>query len=124
LEARAVITIFDQIKAGVHELVSSDVLVLEVMKNSDSVKRQLVLDALKYAAEEYRMSERDRQRGKELEAMLFQRFDASHIACAEGARANAFLTTDDRLLGRARKFQARLLVRVYDPIQWLGEVSS
>jgi predicted nucleic acid-binding protein len=124
LEAQAVIEILEQTKTGEHELVSSDVLRLEVSKNSDDSKRSLVLKNLNQAVEQYLVRETDRQRGQALEALGFKSVDALHLACAESGKAFAFLTTDDRLLRRARRLQKKLLVRVYNPIQWLIEVSK
>jgi len=38
------------------------------------------------------------------------------------ARADVFLTSDDRLLRRARRAQKRLRVRVENPLSWLQTV--
>jgi predicted nucleic acid-binding protein len=64
------------------------------------------------------------QRGTELEAFGFGAYDALHLACAEAARADVFLTTDDALLHRAQHHEERIRVRVENPLTWLRERSE
>lgn len=47
-----------------------------------------------------------------------------HLACAESGKADIFLTTDDRLLRRVQHCQARLYIRVENPVTWLEEVTE
>jgi predicted nucleic acid-binding protein len=61
-------------------------------------------------------------RAKELQAMGFRTYDALHLACAEQALVNVFLTTDDRVLRIATRYTAQLQVRVANPLAWLLEV--
>ncbi|MEI8121263.1 MAG: PIN domain-containing protein [bacterium] len=61
-------------------------------------------------------------RGFELERYGFGALDALHLACAEKACADIFLTTDDALLRRALKTESSLSVRVSNPWAWLEEV--
>jgi predicted nucleic acid-binding protein len=51
----------------------------------------------------------------------FADFDALHLACAERAEVDVFLTTDDRLLRRAKRLAAQLRVRVENPATWVRE---
>ena len=60
-------------------------------------------------------------RARELMAAGFGAFDALHLASAESGGVDVFLTTDDRLLRTARRVAKRLLVRVENPLTWLGE---
>jgi len=57
-------------------------------------------------------------RAAELERLGFHAFDALHLACAEAAAADVFLTTDDRLLRAAKRHAAELKVRVENPRAW------
>ena len=66
--------------------------------------------------------ERERSRAIDLQRLGFKAVDASHVACAESARADVLLTTDDGLLRKASKHGAGLLVRVANPLSWLQEV--
>jgi predicted nucleic acid-binding protein len=61
-------------------------------------------------------------RAKELQAVGFRTYDALHLACAEHARVDVVLTTDDRVLRLATRHAASLQVRVANPLNWLIEV--
>lgn len=63
-------------------------------------------------------------RGTQLETLGFKWFDALHLACAESGKADIFLTTDDRLLRKAKRLSSDLRVRVENPYTWLQEVNS
>jgi hypothetical protein len=60
-------------------------------------------------------------RGETLERAGFADFDALHLACAERAGVDVFLTTDDRLLKRANRLAVELRVRVENPATWVRE---
>ncbi len=47
--------------------------------------------------------------------------DAVHLACAEAARADVLLTTDDPMRRRAHRIRDRVTVRVENPVTWLNE---
>ena len=64
------------------------------------------------------------ERGTQLESLGFKWLDALHIACAESGRADILLTTDDRMLRRAKRFRLQLRVRVENPYTWLEEISK
>jgi predicted nucleic acid-binding protein len=49
----------------------------------------------------------------------FGALDAAHVACAEAAACDCFLTCDDRLIRRARRVQ--LAVRVQNPVEYVEE---
>jgi predicted nucleic acid-binding protein len=51
-----------------------------------------------------------------LMGMGFRGFDALHIACAEAAKVDVFITCDDRLLAVARRLSSSLEVKVADPL--------
>ncbi len=47
--------------------------------------------------------------------------DALHLAGAESATANVFLTADDKLLKLATRLSSQLQVTVANPVFWLLE---
>jgi predicted nucleic acid-binding protein len=63
-------------------------------------------------------------RAQALKAMGFRTYDALHLACAEQATVDVFLTTDDGVLRIATRHSAQLQVRVANPLEWLLEVIS
>lgn len=52
----------------------------------------------------------------------FRGFDALHLAFAEAGRADAFVTTDDRLLTVAQRVAPQLKLRVTDPVALVREL--
>ena len=68
------------------------------------------------------VNEKEVKRAKELQKEDFQVFDALHIACAESAKADVFLSTDDHLLKQAKQVSKRLKVRVENPLAWVEEM--
>lgn len=68
------------------------------------------------------VSEAVQTRAEELERFGLKTLDALHIACAEAGGVAALLTTDDRMLAKARELRGSLYVKVENPILWLTEV--
>jgi hypothetical protein len=60
----------------------------------------------------------------ELMGLGLKNFDAFHLASAEQASAETFVTCDDRLLTAANRHAASLKVRVVNPVDLAREVLS
>lgn len=60
-------------------------------------------------------------RAKKLEQLGFKPADAVHIAAAERAKADVFLSCDDRLCRLAMRRKNELLIPVANPVDWLKE---
>lgn len=58
-------------------------------------------------------------RSRELQQLGFSSYDAAHVASAERGRADAFLSTDDRLIKRAKRNTRLMQVNVDNPVSWL-----
>jgi predicted nucleic acid-binding protein len=63
-----------------------------------------------------------RPRVEELVGFGLKPLDAAHVAYAESARCDAFVTCDDRLLRHARR--AQLAVRVMNPVEYTEEITD
>ena len=61
-------------------------------------------------------------RADELQKLGFRFSDALHLACAETAGADVFLTTDDQLLRLAFRVKEQIITTVINPANWLLEV--
>jgi predicted nucleic acid-binding protein len=101
-EAEAIEGILRLVQDGRATWVSSRVLEIEIGRNPDLERREDVLTLLAFADEVVVPGPEDAARAKSLEQLVFGEFDALHLACAERATADVFLTTDDSLLRRAR----------------------
>ncbi|MDF2439947.1 MAG: hypothetical protein JWN98_931 [Abditibacteriota bacterium] len=65
-------------------------------------------------------------RAEDLEMQGIHAFDALHLAAAESAGVDIFLTTDDRLLRVAKRLSdsGQLAMPVANPLSWLQENST
>ncbi len=63
-----------------------------------------------------------KERAKQLQKLGFASYDAAHVASAERAASDIFLTTDDRLMRRSQTYAQLLKVKVNNPLQWLSQV--
>jgi predicted nucleic acid-binding protein len=61
-------------------------------------------------------------RAEELMKLSFKFHDALHLAFAEAGDADVFLTTDDRLLRKAKQSQNIFSVEVENPTIWLMNI--
>lgn len=59
---------------------------------------------------------------QELMQLGFKLYDALHLASAACAEADIFLTTDDRLLKRAKRYNQSITVPTANPVVWLMNV--
>ena len=104
--------------------ISSTVLSDEIDQTADLMKRFRIKTLLSRAHQTIFSGIDAGTRGKNLELLGFQEFDALHIACAEIGEADIFLTTDDKLLRRAKRYHEQLHIQVKNPSTWLQEVNS
>jgi len=122
LEAEAVLAILARIENGEWTWVGSEVLMDEIEQTPDIQKLSRAKLLSGFVQENIEIGEKEEQRAKELQNEGFQVFDALHIACAESAEADVFLSTDDRLLKLAKHISRQLHVRVENPLLWVEEM--
>ena len=122
LEAEAVLLILGRCEAGAWQWLSSAVVEEEVDNTPSPERRSRVRTMLSGTHSVVTLTAAAVTRAKELQAMGFRTYDALHLACAEQATVDIFLTTDDRVLRIATRHTAQLQVRVANPLAWLLEV--
>ena len=110
------------IRAGHVTWVSSTVLSIEVSRNPNPERRRDAEALLAFVNEVVVPNQEVADRAREIEKRGFGTFDALHLASAEQAGVEVFLTTDNVLLRRARRNVARLRLRVENPVLWYQEV--
>ena len=103
--------------------ISSSILQFEINQNPDLDQRVSLTTLLQLRHQIVFVSGEEILRGEELEGLGFKELDALHIACAESGNADILLTTDDRMLRRAKRYRAQLRVRVENPYTWLQEIN-
>jgi predicted nucleic acid-binding protein len=124
LEAEAVLLILGRCEAREWQWISSAVVEEEVNNTPSRERRSRVRSMLSGADSTVALTDTAIARAQEVKAMGFRTYDALHLACAEGALVDVFLTTDDRVLRIAARHTVQLKVRVANPLDWLLEVVS
>jgi predicted nucleic acid-binding protein len=123
IETTAVLAILREWREGRLELVRSDAHELENEQNSNPLRAAIVRGLLNRMPPSGPPPQAVRDRVISLESKGVRPFDGYHLAWAEHLRADAFLTTDDRLLRRAAGLVPGTL-RLMGPVQWVEELPS
>ena len=123
-EAEAIEELIGLATSGGRVWVGSVVLEAEIARNSDAERRADAQALLEFVGQVVGLDDGIVARGRKLQGVGFSEFDALHIACAESARVDVLLTTDDRLLRRANRLKQELAVRVLNPVSFLEEVKN
>jgi len=121
LEAEAVLLILGHCEAGEWQWISSAVVEEEVGHTPNSERRARVQNMLRGAQTTVGLTDAAVERAQAIKSVGFRTYDALHLACAEHAAVDIFLTTDDQVLRLATRHAAQLHVRVANPVAWLLE---
>lgn len=118
LETLALALILQLVEAGEGTLINSVVLEFENSRNPFSLRQDWMTRCLGQAKIYQRVNESIRERAETLEKHGLKAMDALHIACAETASADYFITCDDRLL----KKQKHIQVSAMNPLDFVQKV--
>lgn len=121
-ETQAVFSILERIEDGVDQLVWSAVLTFENSQHPLQDRRDEIARWKQRASSNLGITVAIADRAQELVDAGFRALDGAHLACAESAGCNCFLTCDDRLLRRAGRVQ--LAVVVQNPADYIEEFSD
>jgi len=102
-------------------IINSCVLEYENSKSPLIDRRDKIEDLLKIASDYVRYSERLENRAEEIEKRGFMAMDALHIACAEAAKSDFFITCDDLLLRKGKANKDKLKVRIVGLMEFFSE---
>jgi len=124
LEADAITWILERMDEGDWTQVSSDMATIEVTAIQDPDRKARVRLLLPKSENVLTLTQATFERAAELQVVGFKPADAVHIAAAEEARADVFLSCDDRLCRLAHRQQRNVGVRVANPLDWLKEIGD
>ena len=122
MESEAIATVLGHFDRGEWIWLGSEAINVEINRMTDIERKVKVEKLASGMSQMVILTAEHEKRAQELSGLGFKLLDALHIACAESGRAHAFLTTDDRLVKRARKYKGKLKVNVANPLNWLKEV--
>lgn len=121
LEADAILGIITACEANEIELVSSDILLLEINRNPHRNRRDYALQVLSIATEFVEIDSHVEKRARVFNTLTIKTLDAFHLALAEKAEVDYFCTCDDKLSKKARSI-SDLKVKVVSPIDLIQEL--
>jgi len=124
LEAEAVKFVLDGVSMGQYHWISSGAIDFEVRNCRDATRRLALQVLLELASETVALEEQVIARAESLAAANIRGVDTIHLALAEQAGCDVFLTTDEKLLRRAHRLAGMLRIRVVNPIEWVDEVHT
>jgi predicted nucleic acid-binding protein len=104
------------------ELIVSEIITIEISKIQDPVKKQKIQLLYKSAVEKVKYNAVIKSRAAEFRKQHVKLFDSLHLAAAEYANANIFLTTDVQLLKTAAR--TNLKIRIANPLNYYMEVMN
>ena len=104
IETQIFVVLLMMVSQGHIDLIHSFALAYENSKNPNPEKRIKISDFLKYSREYVSYDENILAMAVEYETRGLDGMDALHVACAEKAKADFFVTCDDALLRRLRRF--------------------
>jgi predicted nucleic acid-binding protein len=119
IEAEAVLSILEMAQSGALEIIGSDIIDDELSQMPDSERLEKIKLLLSLASSHGSLTSAVERRATELEKWNILSLDALHLASAENAQADYFLTTDDNLLNKAIRHQSELKVKVENPAKWV-----
>jgi predicted nucleic acid-binding protein len=122
LEAEAILAVLNYSRMSAWSVIGSAVIDFEIGRMPDHDKR-LKVQILSTLHDIYvKVDAGVERRAMELKQVGLKALDALHVSCAERAKAEVFLTTDDHLLSKAVQNKEILKVRIENPLQWVTEV--
>jgi len=121
VEAESVVVILEMVEQGKVELISSSVLVYENLMNPFIYRREYVASYLSMASVFVATNAALLERAREIEQRGIAALDALHLASAEQAEAEWFITCDDRILRRRRRGRLPVAFNVSTPVEFVAE---
>lgn len=123
IESEAIMSILFHCQQGDWELVGSEIIDLELSKLQNPFKKQKTIMLTNIAVMKIYLNPRIEARAMEYNNLGVDLFDSLHIACAEEAKADIMLSTDDNLLKRVKRL-AEAGISIKNPVNWLMEVTD
>lgn len=121
-ETDAVFRILERITGGLDQLVWSEILDFENSRHPLADRRTEIGRWRHQAKVRIDVDDRVAALAEELTSVGLAPLDAAHLACAEVAGCDAFLTCDDRLIRRSERGSLNLSAR--NPVDFVEELEN
>ena len=121
LEAQAIKAIINKYYNNEFKIYTSDVLLFEINKIKDGIKRKKILEVYKkLKLTNIKTSDEIIKRAYEIRKYNIKDMDSLHIAYAEKSNIDYFITTDKLLINSSKR--AKVKIKVMNPIEFIMEV--
>lgn len=121
LETEAISLILQKLHQRDWEWIGSDILVYELEQTEDVERKEWLLLLAGQSHQTVETTEKILTQAEKLETSGFDSYDAIHLASAENAKVDIFLTTDDNLQKAANRNKKLISYVVTNPVKWLEE---
>ena len=122
IESDAILAILSKCISREWQLLSSEVMDIEIENTHDKWKKSKIYELYKLAGEKIMLNDKIVKRAFEIQNSGIKSFDSLHVASAEFSKADIFLTTDKNLLRVAGRL--KLDVILANPLNWFMEVNE
>ncbi|MFN9174267.1 MAG: PIN domain-containing protein [Synechocystis sp.] len=122
LEAEAMMVILERCESQDWILLNSDAIQFEINRNQDLFRKEQLEQILSVAKDYLKHNETIELSTQALVDLGFKFYDALHLSFAQHSQADVFLTTDDRLLKKAKLFDNIVTIAVENPVVWLMQI--
>ncbi len=119
IETEVKLAIQEEIRRGTYQLIWSYILDYENSKNPFRERQEQIMKWKKYAITDIEENTDIIKTALMLNSKGLQKMDSLHIACAIFAKADYFLTTDDKVI---KKANAITELEISDPINFIKKV--
>ncbi len=121
LESEAISLILEKLHQREWEWIGSDILLYELGQTADSERKGRLLLLAGQSHQVVETTEEILIQAEKLETSGFDAYDAIHLASAEHAKVDFFLTTDDKMQKIANRNGIIFSFVVVNPVKWLEE---
>lgn len=122
LETQLLLILLKYIENNEIEFVISIANQYEVDKITDFNRKEKVKSYLDLAKKQINLNENIEKRALDLSQFGFMGMDALHVACAEAAKVDNFVTCDDQLLKASSKYSEGLKVKVCSIFKMIEDI--
>lgn len=120
LETIAFITLLELVEKGKIETINSDALVYENRMTFDPDRKIRIESYLSFAKHVVKLSQGTILRAKELIELNFRAMDALHIAMSEEGKAEYFITCDDNIIKKGKRWKEKLKTEIMGILEFMA----
>jgi len=120
LETIAFITLLELVEKGKIETINSDALVYENRMTFDPDRKARIESYLSFAKHFVKLSQGTILRAKKLIELNFRAMDALHIAMSEEGEAEYFITCDDNIIKRGKRWKEKLKTEIMSILEFMA----